>query len=100
MTNNNRKGNFILGTLIGGLAGGIAALLMAPQSGTETQHLILEKRDQLSQEAKKKVDDGKKFIDEKTDDARTLVADWLEAGSDLLEAKSKEIKLEKVPQAK
>jgi gas vesicle protein len=36
-------GSLLLGVLIGAVAGGIAALLLAPQPGSETQRMIRER---------------------------------------------------------
>ena len=39
--------NILLGLLLGCLAGGLAALFSAPQSGTQTRHLIQEKGEEM-----------------------------------------------------
>lgn len=94
MMNSNNRGQFVLGVLFGGLLGGAAALLMAPQSGEETQKMVLNKGDELRREAEKRFDDGRSLTRGKLAEARNSVAAWLSAGSDLLEQKSQEIKLE------
>jgi gas vesicle protein len=100
MKTKNTAGKFVLGTLVGGIVGGIAALLVAPQSGSETQQLILEKKDELRQEAEKRGDEVSEFTKGKMIEARNIVSDWLAAGSELLKEKSNEIKLEKQKKAK
>src|SRR5512140_1786685 len=40
-------GRFILGMLLGGLAGAVTLLLIAPQSGKETRHIIQTKAIEL-----------------------------------------------------
>jgi gas vesicle protein len=46
----NRIGNFILGALLGGLVGAIAALLLAPSSGQEFRSDIMTRADQIRSE--------------------------------------------------
>lgn len=94
MTTRKHTGNFVLGTLIGGIIGSIAALLMAPQSGEKTQNMILEKGDSWRQEAEKRMNESRKYADDKIIEARNSVAEWLSKGSTLLDEKSQEIKLE------
>lgn len=92
---NNNSGKFILGTLLGGLIGGIAALLMAPRSGQKTQQLILDKKEEIQQEVEKQVGQGRIFAEEKLHETRNTVADWISRGRNLLHEKSKELKVEK-----
>ncbi len=42
-------GSLLLGVLIGAVAGGIAALLLAPQPGSETQRMIRDRAMQTGQ---------------------------------------------------
>ena len=98
MRNTNRKnksGKFLLGTIIGGLIGSLTGLLLAPHSGEETQQLITEKRAELTQEARKRIEEGREYTIDRYEDVRNTVADWLETGSELLTEKSQEIKIEK-----
>ena len=44
-------GAFLAGLLLGGMAGGIAALLFAPQSGEETRTIIRDKAIELRDQA-------------------------------------------------
>ena len=99
MMTRKQKSNFVLGTLIGGLVGSVAALLMAPQSGEKTQEMILQKGEDLRQEADNRVQDGRKYVDQKIDETRNVIADWLSNGSTLLDQKSQEIKLGNIKQA-
>lgn len=46
----NRVGNFILGAIVGGLVGGIAALLLAPSSGQQLRTDISARADQIRYE--------------------------------------------------
>ena len=51
MSDNNGFGAFAIGLVIGGLAGAVAALLFAPQSGEETRAQIKEKSIELRDKA-------------------------------------------------
>jgi gas vesicle protein len=93
--NTDNIGKFILGTLFGGLVGGVAALLMTPRSGEETQKILLEKRNQFQQDAEKRIDEGRSFAEEEIIDTRNVVAEWFSSGSNLLDEKSRELKIEK-----
>jgi gas vesicle protein len=42
-----QSGNFLTGVLVGGVAGAVAALLFAPQSGEETRQQIQQKAAEL-----------------------------------------------------
>lgn len=48
--------SFLIGFIIGGIAGAIVALLLAPQSGTETLSLVKERSIELRQTARKRLD--------------------------------------------
>jgi len=82
-------GSVLLAFMIGGIVGAGLALLMAPQSGKETQQKIKE----LTNEAKEKITDyiggvkekvtstvqhGKEFVEEK----KSLLATAIEAGKE------------------
>lgn len=95
MTTRQNTGNFILGTLVGGIIGSIAALLMAPQSGEQTQKLILEKGESWRQDAAERIDDGRNYAEDKFNEARNTISDWFSSGSNLLDEKSQEISVEK-----
>jgi gas vesicle protein len=55
MSDNDGFGMFLIGFVVGGVAGAVAALLLAPQSGEETRTLIKDKsielRDMASEQA-------------------------------------------------
>ena len=88
-------GKFLLGTLVGGAIGGITALLMAPQSGEETQKLIMEKRDQLQQDAEKRMDESQEYLEERFVEARNAIAELFSTGSQILDNQSNVIKVER-----
>jgi len=55
MSDHDDFGAFLIGFVVGGVAGAVAALLLAPQSGEETRALIKDKsielRDMATQQA-------------------------------------------------
>jgi len=57
--NNNEFGAFMSGLLLGGIAGAITALLLAPQSGEETRKVILDKSLELKEKALETVEDAR-----------------------------------------
>ena len=54
----NQLGGFMAGLLIGGLAGTVAMLLLAPQSGKRTRAQIQEKSIELRDQAVKNMEDA------------------------------------------
>lgn len=53
MTDNNDFGAFVIGFLVGGLAGAVTALLLAPQSGEDTRTMVKSKAIELRDQAEK-----------------------------------------------
>jgi len=93
--NGNRSsgsaGSFLLGSLIGGAAGYVAALLLAPRSGEETQAEIRAQALALRQRANEAVVEGRRSLEEQVGRGRRTVAEWLEQGSNILEERAKEL---------
>jgi gas vesicle protein len=58
MADRDEIGSFLVGFIVGGLAGAVAALLFAPQSGEETRTLIKEKTIELRDKASETVDEA------------------------------------------
>jgi gas vesicle protein len=58
MSDRDEFGAFLFGFLVGGLAGAVTALLIAPQSGEETRAIIKEKSIELADRAGETVDDA------------------------------------------
>jgi len=46
----NRVGNFLIGAILGGLVGAIAAILLAPSSGQQLRSNIVARADQIRSE--------------------------------------------------
>ena len=58
MSDRDEFGAFLIGFVVGGLAGAVTALLLAPQSGEETRAIIREKSIELADRASESVDDA------------------------------------------
>ena len=64
MSDHNEFGAFAIGLVIGGLAGVVAALLFAPQSGEQTRAQIKEKSIELRDKAQQSSQDAMARADE------------------------------------
>jgi gas vesicle protein len=58
MSDNGKFGAFVTGFLTGVIAGGVASLLLAPQSGEETRKLIKEKSVEVYEKAEKNFEEA------------------------------------------
>jgi gas vesicle protein len=56
MADRDDFGSFLIGFIVGGVAGAVAALLLAPQSGEETRMLIKDKSIELRDKAAQQAD--------------------------------------------
>ena len=72
--NKHTKG-FIKGTLIGAALGSIAALLLAPKSGKETQADIKDKARKVVKDVDQKVSDMQAELDGRIDDFKEVARD-------------------------
>jgi gas vesicle protein len=64
MSDRNEFGAFAIGLVIGGLAGAVAALLFAPQSGEQTRAQIKEKSMELRDKAQQSSQEAMARADE------------------------------------
>lgn len=74
--NNNEFGAFLSGLLLGGFAGAVTALLLAPQSGEETRKVILDKSLELKDKAFETVEDARQRAEQAADEARTAAQEY------------------------
>ncbi len=58
MAERDEFGAFLVGFIVGGLTGALAALMMAPQSGEETRSLLQDKAIELKDRASENLDDA------------------------------------------
>jgi gas vesicle protein len=71
MSDHDDFGAFLIGFVVGGVAGAVAALLLAPQSGEETRALIKDKSIELRDKAAEQAEMVATRANEFADDART-----------------------------
>ncbi len=76
----NQLGSFIAGLLVGGLAGAVTLLLLAPQSGKKTRSQIQQKSIELREQTTEAVEDALKQAGAK---ARQITADVREKADEL-----------------
>ena len=76
----NQLGGFLAGLLIGGLAGAVAMLLLAPQSGKKTRAKIQQKSIELREQTVKNVEDA---LAQTRTKARQVTADVREQAGEL-----------------
>ena len=102
MSDRDEFGAFLVGFLVGGLAGAVTAFLLAPQSGLETRALLKEKSIELADRANESVDDAfsraekaaleaRKRFDELAEMTRERTTDLTQHGQVLLEEQKQKI---------
>ena len=93
MSDHDEFGAFLVGFIVGGLTGAVAALLLAPQSGEETRSAIREKSIELTDQAKAEAEKARKQAELYAADAKVKVKDISEKarqqGEELLETAKK-----------
>lgn len=89
MSDHDDFGSFLVGFLVGGISGAVAALLLAPQSGEETRTVIKDKaielRDQASTTFDETVEKTEKTINESIKKAEAMLADAKKRANELAE---------------
>jgi gas vesicle protein len=95
MSDRDDFGMFLVGFVVGGVAGAVAALLLAPQSGEETRTLIRDKSIELRDAAAQQADVIAKRAGEVTSEAKTrgkeLVDEARTRGKDLVDSAKKAV---------
>jgi len=95
MSDRDDFGAFLIGFVVGGVAGAVAALLLAPQSGEETRALIKDKSIELRDKATEQAEllqtrAGKVAADAKVR-GKVLVEDAKVRGKDFVEGARKAV---------
>jgi gas vesicle protein len=90
MSDRDEFGAFLVGFVVGGLAGAVVALLFAPQSGEETRAMIKDKsielRDKASQTAEEAIERAEKAAAEARARAEELANELRERGRGVVDA--------------
>jgi gas vesicle protein len=76
--NSNEFGAFMSGLLLGGIAGAITALLMAPQSGEETRQVIIDKSMEIKDKALETVEEARVRAEKAAEEARIAAQEYSE----------------------
>ena len=71
MSDHDDFGAFLIGFIAGGVAGAVAALLLAPQSGEETRALIKDKSIELRDKASETAGKARIKVDEYAAEAKS-----------------------------
>ena len=103
MSDNDEFGAFLVGFIVGGVAGAAAALLLAPQSGEENRAIIKERSIELRDKAAVEAEEAWKRAEMAAIDARARadeLAKQVIAQSEELSNKARERGLELVENAK
>ena len=87
--NENKVGqSFIIGFLIGAVAGVAAALLMAPQSGKETRETIgkksVELKDEATKQAQRLATEAKGQVEYVQEKGRVVISDNVRKAQDMV----------------
>jgi len=73
--NAKNPGNFLTGLFLGGLAGAVTMLLLAPQSGEKTRKQLQQKAMELSDQTTSRVGEVVGQVRTKTDEIKANVSD-------------------------
>jgi len=102
MSDHDDFGAFLVGFIVGGVAGAITALMLAPQSGEETRTLIRDKtielRDQAThtveetlQKAEKSAQEAVKRAEKLLEDAKLRAKEVAEQGQVMLDESKEKV---------
>jgi gas vesicle protein len=78
MSDSDDFGAFLIGFMVGGVAGAVVALLFAPQSGEETRTLIKDKSIELREKAGETADKARVEVDRITAEAKERGTEFVE----------------------
>lgn len=71
MSDHDDFGAFLIGFFVGGITGAIAALMLAPQSGSETRTVIRDKAIELKDKASEGIEDVYRKAEEAASEAQS-----------------------------
>jgi gas vesicle protein len=79
MSDRDEFGSFLVGFIVGGLTGALAALLLAPQSGEDTRVVIKEKAIELKDKTGETIEDAYAQAEAAAAEARARFEDLAQA---------------------
>ncbi|KAF0108041.1 MAG: hypothetical protein FD146_1339 [Anaerolineaceae bacterium] len=79
MADRDDFGAFLIGFVVGGVAGAVAALLLAPQSGVETRAMIKDKSIELRDKAVETAEKTRVKVDEFAVEAKTRGKEFVDS---------------------
>ncbi len=95
MSDHDDFGAFLIGFIVGGVAGAVAALLLAPQSGEETRTLIRDKsielRDKASEQAQVLQSKANDMYQQGLEKGKAIASDMQDRGKDLMDSAKKAV---------
>lgn len=83
---------FLLGMIWGALTSAAVTLLVAPDSGSETQEKIRARAMELRDEAERTVGEGRESLNSTITQVRGSIATWLDQGSEILHERAEEVR--------
>lgn len=90
MSDRDDFGAFLMGFVVGGVAGAVVALLFAPQSGEETRTLIKEKSIELRDKAGETATKARVEVDRLTSEAKVRGTEFVEGAKKAVAKKKTE----------
>jgi gas vesicle protein len=97
MADRDEFGAFLVGFLVGAVAGGVTALLMAPQSGEETRTLIRDKSIELRDKATVTAEEAMHRAEAAAADARARATEMAESVRAKVSSKLGDVEVPAVP---
>ncbi len=64
-------GGFFLGMLVGAIAGGVAALLLTPQTGTETRDMLKDRFSRMRDMVRSQAQEAAKNVDQMSQETQS-----------------------------
>lgn len=90
MSDRDDFGAFLIGFIVGGVAGAVTALLLAPQSGNETRALIKDKSIELRDKTVETAEKARLKVDEYASEAKVKGKELIDSAKKVVTKKKPE----------